>query len=1840
MRAPTRQLVGALAALCVLASGGAGASAQALAQGPGQPSAQVSSDRTGAGTSEPTPPGTRILNTAVISYSSTADGSGSSSAPSARTRVTQFASAEITTFVPRPLSIAVGGPAGPGGSSSGEEFTLSSQAGCVRGTTLDASPARFVSRPVIASGETVAFTPLTSMKSGDALFVEIRDDQANRDGREVEVVDVTLTAPSGDVEVVRLAETGPDTGRFIGFVQTSRAASDRGDCMLSVGSNQTITATYLPVSGVFASVQARILVDPRGIVFDSTSGAPLNGALVTLLDDATGLAAQVFGDDGRSAFPNPVRSGASVSDASGVVYPASPGEFRFPLVRPGTYRLIVQPGASSAFPSELGLAELLARFGSQYTLSAASLGAAFAAQSVIAQVDIPVDATGGKLIVSKSASSSAAGIGDFVQYTVSVTNRHTAAVRDVVFTDRLPQGFRLRAESLTVGGVPVAAIVRADGEFSHAIGTLAPGASVAIRYVTEITPLAPVGRAVNLARATGVAAVSNDALAHVQVHDDLLSDRMVVVGYVSEVQSCDLREGRPRGKPVARARILFETGDYAVTDANGAWHMDRLRVGNHVARLDPQSIAPGYEAVLCEEDAHAAGSATSRLVRGTSASLKRVDFHIRRTQASIDAQALALEQMLQAQASGAWAAPSAAAGQASPDARSAIVGAGSAGAVTGAGTQAHTLHDQFVQALMSQGPAQGPATQGLAAQRSILFPTPSFTPVTTAVGVAIGAPLGETVRLFVNGVEVAASSFDGVREVDAAGAAIHYWSAVAIGDGMNQLQARFFRDGQAVETLSQPISFSSNIVSARLEPARSKLVADATNAIEVSFTLIDEFGRPAYRGLSGSYSIEGGFTPLRDRLGGAPAAMLGRSPGARSGMSTSNRTTTFTVGEGGVATIELEPAAKGGEAVVTLHLKDRQIVLRPWIKAARQPWVLVGFAEGSLAQRRIEQGLQRTQGGADLVDTEGRAAFFAKGTIGADLLMTIAYDSRGQAGPAGQGTPTAAPADLGQLTLGGGVTPHAFEVYGDESITQRDAARDGKLYVRIERDRFYAMFGRAQTSLTVTDLTRYERTVSGFTSAYRGQRADLTVFASEVGGRRQAVEVPADALSGTYRAASPIKLDSETVTLVVRSSTQRDRILERRVLDRHLDYDIDHALGLIRLRQPASSHDLGFNPRFVRIEYDTEADVMASTVAGGRIAFRPFRPFAAGHEGAQTAAAEAVEAAGVTAAGNGRDGLSGVEFGLSGVRESGQAGASADHLQGMDVRYQSADGKLLSSLEVATSSRTVDGERVSGSAFDARAQYRGERGSVQLYARQADSGFGLSGGLASDLGIRKIGVEGSLQLAAQSQLVGSSVVQEDLGSIHQPGAGLTRRSHLTEIKLQTQITPRTAGSIGWRTQQVDQPDADLGDVGAATQVPSVQDMTDNDTLVVGLQHQLQGLPVRLMGQVEAPLRPTDAAPLRARLGGEYDLSQSLALVAEHEFSEFAAARLHLSRIGLRARPWKGGQVQASTGVLDGDAAAGTGSAFHRMGLDQSLEIARGLRLELGYARQAWAGGVPSLRVPAGSIASLEDFTSHRLALAYQAGHVIAQLRLEHVDGTEAGRELVQADVYRRLQGGYAVSAGFTSEVVLVGSEHTRSKSVRLGAAHRRLDSPFTGLATLRMNEVDKAGSRASSVVLNLMENYRLGGPDGRWEFFAHQGIKRAEASFDGQGYVGWSYLLNAGMTYHFTPSWTASASALRAGAVSAGVRSQGGAIAIGHVFRRGAFAEIGYQHLDRFDRNLALDSVYTKGVFLRLMVKFDEGSFSGLGLLRNASAASAGASATTTGAAAGSARDDLNQRLP
>lgn len=478
----------------------------------------------------------------------------------------------------------------------------------------------------------IPLAPATQLHQGDPLFIRVTDLDQNLDRNRVETVFVTVTNPAnGDIEVLLLTETGADTGIFAAYLPTTRSAVAGHNGSMSVSEGSILSTRYVDIVDGSDTSATAILVDPYGVVFDSVTGQPVNGATITMINTATGLPAAVWGDDGVSIYPSTLTSGGGASDNSGQIYIFEPGGYRFPFVQPGTYRFEVTPPPGYSFPSTIATTAIQALPGAPYAIVNGSRSEVFVINPGPAlRIDLAVDPAPAALWVQKSAGRDTAGHGDFVPYQISISNTSkTVSAGTVQLLDTLPTGFRLRKGSVKINNLQAAdPSFSADGRtLTFSLGTLASGAAATVDYVAEVTAGASIGTAINTAVASSSGLSSNIAHASVKVRDDFLRTRSTLMGRVTTGTCSEETGDGPDG--VAGMRIYLEDGSFVVSDQRGLFHFEGVRPGLHVVQLDLDSLPDGYEAFPCTENSRFAGRAFSQFVETQGGTLWRTDFHIR-----------------------------------------------------------------------------------------------------------------------------------------------------------------------------------------------------------------------------------------------------------------------------------------------------------------------------------------------------------------------------------------------------------------------------------------------------------------------------------------------------------------------------------------------------------------------------------------------------------------------------------------------------------------------------------------------------------------------------------------------------------------------------------------------------------------------------------------------------------------------------------------------------------------------------------------------------------------------------------------------------------------------------------------------------------------------------------------------------------------------------------------------------------------------------------------------------------------------------------------------------------
>jgi len=208
------------------------------------------------------------------------------------------------------------------------------------------------------------------------------------------------------------------------------------------------------------------------------------------------------------------------------------------------------------------------------------------------------------------------------------------------------------------------------------------------------------------------------------------------------------------------------------------------------------------------------------------------------------------------------------------------------------------------------------------------------------------------------------------------------------------------------------------------------------------------------------------------------------------------------------------------------------------------------------------------------VYAKGRTAFYLKGKVRGDVLLTAAGDT-GE-GPLNEMFTGILSTDP-QALLRRIDPSQYYPVYGDDSVLVDDAPTSGKLYVRLERGNNHVMWGNFRTEIGTGTMLRRQRTLYGASVHLETDaamengtpQAEATLYAA------QPQTLPAhDSLRGTGGSAYVLRRQdvvpgSENISVETRNGITGLVTASRR-LRAGTDYTINYMQGLVVLSQPLS----------------------------------------------------------------------------------------------------------------------------------------------------------------------------------------------------------------------------------------------------------------------------------------------------------------------------------------------------------------------------------------------------------------------------------------------------------------------------------------------------------------------------------------------------------------------------------------------------------------------------------------------------------------------------------------------
>jgi uncharacterized repeat protein (TIGR01451 family) len=473
------------------------------------------------------------------------------------------------------------------------------------------------------------------------------------------------TLQDGSYTVPGLPPTGPNLTYDVVFF------NENGTAILGVprGNNTNPAINGTPSGQRDALNNVRVLpgqvttlqdlpLDPSGVVYDSNTRQPINGAQVQIFRIVGGVPTPVPAGDLVGGI-NTVTTGPSGVYQFILNAGAPAGEYEVRVVTaPAGYATQstqippspgpVTPGAGSVCPGRV--AGQICPIQPQVTAPAVGQDTSYflrfnltpGTSPDVVHNHIPLDfGSPASIVVTKVANKSTVELGDTVLYKVRVKYAAGGAnLTSLSITDNLPAGFRLIASTAQIAApattapvaLPAANIIGAPGAsvtFNLSavlpVGGIAVGGEVELSYRVRVGVGSQQGDGINRAQALGNGQRSNVAQARVKVTGGVFTNDGCIIGKIYvDCNNNHIQDAEELGVP--SVRLYFNDGTFMVSDSEGKYSICGLEPKSWVLKVDQLTLPRGSR--LTTSSNRNLGNADSLWVDLKNGEMHQADFII------------------------------------------------------------------------------------------------------------------------------------------------------------------------------------------------------------------------------------------------------------------------------------------------------------------------------------------------------------------------------------------------------------------------------------------------------------------------------------------------------------------------------------------------------------------------------------------------------------------------------------------------------------------------------------------------------------------------------------------------------------------------------------------------------------------------------------------------------------------------------------------------------------------------------------------------------------------------------------------------------------------------------------------------------------------------------------------------------------------------------------------------------------------------------------------------------------------------------------------------------------
>jgi hypothetical protein len=693
------------------------------------------------------------------------------------------------------------------------------------------------------------------------------------------------------------------------------------------------------------------------------------------------------------------------------------------------------------------------------------------------------------------------------------------------------------------------------------------------------------------------------------------------------------------------------------------------------------------------------------------------------------------------------------------------------------------------------------------------------------------------------------------------------------------------------------------------------------------------------------------------------------------------------------------------------------------------------------------------------------------------------------------------------------------------------------------------MFGDFDTGLTVTELSRYSRRMTGIKTELQTRNFEVNAFGSETEQVYMRDQIPGDGTSGVYRLSRRnIVPNSEKITIEVRDRFRSEIVVSTRTLGRFTEYSIDFNTGAVIFKEPIHSRDEHFNPITIIAEYEVVSVGGQKYTYGGRAGIKLLDQR--------------------------------LKVGATYIRED--QGVIKSNLYGVDASFKLNQSTRLR-VEFATSDVAAGTFKQSANAYLAEVSHTSKMFDARAYIREQETGFGLGQQSGTEAGTRKIGLESAYRFNDRFSTNWLIYRQYNLQNNATRDVG--------EAKLN--YTDKSYSSS-------------LGVIGA-------EDHLDDDSKHRSTQLTFGGKALTLYDRLTLTLDHAQSIisnsnqdfPTRTVLGAEFMVTRNLTLLAAQELTWGKGTITQNTRLGMRTSPWLGGTLSSS---IERQFNENDERVFANVGLKQNWQISEAWKVDAGLDRSQTLYRVGSYqfdRKVSPASGGSENFTAISTGANYQINHLTWDNRLEFRWAGSENKWGLMSGVVNEVDSRWAWSgrAQVYQTSVSTGVDTTRV-NLRFGLVFRPPQTKWIVLNRLdylydRQSTGINADLSSRRLINNLIANYR---PRKDVQISMQYGAKYILEDINSSTYNGFTDHIGFEGRYDITKAWDIGMRGSLLHSWHDGQYQYSCGPSTGYNIYENAWVSVGYNIFGFEDKDFSSAAYTTQGPYVRFRMKFDQQS--------------------------------------